>query len=66
MTPNTRKPTKEEVGDTELCWAFWRWQWGLVSGESIRMDWSDDNLYTAWLPYSAIPDPNNQQQGEPK
>lgn len=67
MTPNTQKPTIEDCLQHQ---AVWHWQdcfnrWIPVLSTMCRKDW-DDNNEDRWLPYSAIPDPNNTQQGETK
>ena len=71
MTPNTRKPTKKQVSDSDMCWVWnpnpWfpnkKGSWHLRHGFTVRTQWHRNDR---WLPYSAIPDPNNTQQGEPK
>lgn len=75
MTPNTRKPTVEEVGDDERVWVWSALDltWYITEGSWCRLlltnnaDIPFSDSLTAWLPYHAIPDPNNtqQSQGEP-
>jgi hypothetical protein len=63
MTPNTRKPT--ELEPDEMIWHWYKtdngyWKWGLYQAVVVRAIWEEGDR---WLPYSAIPDPNNTQQG---
>lgn len=61
MTPNTRKPTNKQVKDEENLW-WWHSKssphpyWFVGNGFFARLQWDKGDR---WLPYSAIPDPNN-------
>lgn len=56
-------PTVEEVGDNEKCWVWKRTgrSWERHEGRLVRVWWNGHlgtmaPHFTAWLPYSAIPE----------
>lgn len=58
--PSAKMPTREEVGNTDLCWVWSGTKrfvvWSLATGKDARWFWSINHK---WLPYDAIYDPTN-------